>query len=656
MKIGLQEWFRPGEHERVERVLADLATLGVSELRTGISWAEWHSGKGQEWYRWLLPRLARDVQVLPYFVGTPPELGERPWRSSPPRDPKLYADFLDVFITELGAHFEWVELWNEPNNLSTWDFRLDPQWRKFSQMVGGAAYWCRQRGKKTVLAGTNPTDPNWLRVMADGGVLAYIDAVGVHAFPGTFEMQWEDWRGHVESVRQVTSERAPHAEVWITETGYSTWRFDERNQLGAFLRALDSGVERLYWCSVDDLPQQGSAESYRADERHYHLGLRRADGTAKLLMRLWQNGGVEEVRTSRWMTEQRPRARRKHVLVTGGAGFIGTNLADRLLSAGTPVTVLDNLSRPGVEQNLKWLRAKHDGLLRVEIADTRDSTALSAAVRDASAVFQLAAQVAVTTSLVTPIDDFRVNAEGTVKLLEAIRAQPEPPMLLFTSTNKVYGALPGVTLRESGGRYEPTATALRREGVAETQPLDFHSPYGCSKGAADQYVIDYARSYGLPAVVFRMSCIYGTHQHGTEDQGWVAHFLRQAMAGKPIRIYGDGKQVRDVLFVDDLVDAMLLARSRIGELAGQAFNIGGGPDRTVSLLELLDHMEALLGRRPEVESGDWRTGDQRWYVSDIRRFGSATGWRPQVGVQDGVRRLYEWLRTAAGAASKARVA
>jgi CDP-paratose 2-epimerase len=343
------------------------------------------------------------------------------------------------------------------------------------------------------------------------------------------------------------------------------------------------------------------------------------------------------------------------VVITGGAGFIGSNLADRLLTQGYRVIVLDNLSRRGVEENLHWLQSQHGDRLQVEQADIRDRGAVRRAVADAHVVFHFAAQVAVTSSMTDPRFDFDVNVGGTLNVLEAVRAQPLPPPLIYTSTNKVYGALPDVSLIEYEGRYEPLDLVLRGRGVGESRPLDFHSPYGCSKGAADQYVLDYARSFGLATVVFRMSCIYGEHQFGTEDQGWVAHFLLQALAGRPITLYGDGKQVRDVLFASDLVDALLTAWAHADRLRGKAFNIGGGPQNTTSLFELIQLITALHGVRPTLEHGGWRTGDQRYYVSDIRAFKAATGWSPQVGVQAGVTRLYRWLaenRRATAAAIK----
>ncbi len=341
-----------------------------------------------------------------------------------------------------------------------------------------------------------------------------------------------------------------------------------------------------------------------------------------------------------------PRAGKEYHLITGGAGFIGTNLASRLLADGERVMVYDNLSRPGVEHNLHWLVETYGDRVRVKIGDVRDRGSLFPAVRRALRVYHFAAQVAVTSSLEDPYGDFDVNARGTLNVLEAVRAAPHPPGLLFTSTNKVYGGLDDIPMRNGGRRYEPQDPELRRAGVAENRPLDFHSPYGCSKGAADQYVHDFARVYGLPTVVFRMSCIYGPHQYGTEDQGWVAHFLIRALRGEPITLYGDGLQVRDVLFVEDLVEALLLAQRRVSSLAGETFNMGGGPAHTISLLEFLEIIENITRRRPKITFSGWRTGDQKYYVSDTGKFRSATGWFPRVSVLNGVERLLDWLSGA----------
>lgn len=336
-------------------------------------------------------------------------------------------------------------------------------------------------------------------------------------------------------------------------------------------------------------------------------------------------------------------SRQRPVLITGGAGFIGTNVAHRLLAAGHEVLIFDNLSRPGVEQNLQRLCMHHGKRVRVCVADIRKASAIRKAVQQASQVFHFAAQVAVTTSVRDPQEDFEINALGTLHLLEALRQLTQPPPLVFTSTNKVYGNLQDGTLCKQGTRYVPTDRALRLMGINEECPLAFHSPYGCSKGAADQYVLDYARIYGLPAVVFRMSCIYGPHQCGTEDQGWVAHFLMRALTRTPITLYGNGLQVRDILFVDDLVNALLLAQTHMSALAGQVFNIGGGTANTTSLLELLALIAEIHGQKPVIRFAAWRPGDQKYYASDIQRFSTATGCIPQVRVRQGVAALYTWL-------------
>ncbi len=334
------------------------------------------------------------------------------------------------------------------------------------------------------------------------------------------------------------------------------------------------------------------------------------------------------------------RAAKTLTLVTGGAGFIGTNLCERLLAEGGHVVIFDNLSRAGVEHNLRWLRNRHGPELRVEIGDVRDAAAVARAIRGVDRVYHFAAQVAVTTSLVDPVQDFEINARGTLNVLEALRARPDRVPLVFTSTNKVYGQLADVSLESTSSRYRPADGSA---GFDEKRRLSFHSPYGCSKGAADQYVIDYTHTYAIPATVLRMSCIYGPHQFGNEDQGWVAHFILRALRGEPITIYGDGRQVRDILFVDDLVEALLLAGEPQPDLRGQAFNLGGGPANTISLLELIEVLGRMRGAPLPVQYAEWRAADQRYYVSEPSLFSSLTGWQPRVGVEAGVRTLWHWL-------------
>ena len=342
------------------------------------------------------------------------------------------------------------------------------------------------------------------------------------------------------------------------------------------------------------------------------------------------------------------------VLVTGGAGFIGCNIADRLLAEGRRVRVYDALARPGVEANLDWLRARYGDRVEAVTADVRDTARLQAAAQGVAAVFHMAAQVAVTTSLVDPVADFDVNVRSTVALLEALRAQGAETPLIFASTNKVYGDLADVEFVREGERYVPADAQMDAHGVSEARPLDFHTPYGCSKGAADQYVLDYARSFGVPTVVMRMSCVYGPRQMGTEDQGWVAHFLIRALEGQPITLYGDGRQVRDILQVGDVVDAYMAAWRSIDAVSGRAFNLGGGPDNAVSLRELLDYIGELVGRPVQVDYADWRQGDQRYFVADMRAATEALGLKPRTGWREGVAGLADWLAEHRGLRRNAR--
>ena len=331
------------------------------------------------------------------------------------------------------------------------------------------------------------------------------------------------------------------------------------------------------------------------------------------------------------------------VLITGGAGFIGANLAHQLAVCGHRVRLLDNLSRAGVHRNLAWLRDQHGDQIQPCIADIGDRAAVRSAVTGVAAVFHFAAQAAATTSLADPVDDFRINTGGTLELLEAIRVLRDPPPLLFTSTNKVYGGLQDLAMRVESSRWLPADDRTLARGIDERRALEFRTPHGCSKGAAEQYVLGYAHSYRIPAAVFRISCVYGPRQLGTEDQGWIAHFLSRAIRGEPITIYGDGMQVRDVLYVDDLIDALFRAWNQIRAVRGRAFNIGGGPRNTLSLWELIDMIEQLRGERPELRFEPWREGDQRYYVSDTQAFSAATGWQPRVGPQPGVEALHSWL-------------
>lgn len=332
--------------------------------------------------------------------------------------------------------------------------------------------------------------------------------------------------------------------------------------------------------------------------------------------------------------------RAKKVLITGGAGFVGCNATRYFGNRNWNVTVADNLSRQGTDQNLDWLRDGSD--FQFELVDVRNRAAVDDLVKQGrfDAVIHLAAQVAVTTSVVDPRTDFMVNALGTFNILDAVRQFSPEAVVILASTNKVYGKITSAETRLDGPRY---AYADRPFGIDELEPLDFLSPYGCSKGAADQYTLDFARIYNIPATSFRQSCIYGTRQFGVEDQGWVAWFAIASLLERDITIYGDGKQIRDVLHVDDLLRAYEAAILAPDKIAGQAFNVGGGPNRIMSLLDLIAMLERRLGKKIPLKWADWRPGDQRAYVSDIRKLETTLDWKPEIETEAGVGQLIEWV-------------
>ena len=333
----------------------------------------------------------------------------------------------------------------------------------------------------------------------------------------------------------------------------------------------------------------------------------------------------------------------QNFLITGGAGFIGSNYVSRLLQRGKKVTIYDNLSRRGARINLEWLQSTYGkDAFELITGDVRDAETILRAASHADVIVHLAAQVAVTTSVTEPREDFEINALGTFNVLEAARASGRNPVVLYTSTNKVYGGMEDVKVIEEETRYRYQDFPL---GISESQPLDFHSPYGCSKGCGDQYVRDYQRIYGLPTVVFRQSAIYGPRQFGIEDQGWLAWFAIAALTGKPITIYGDGKQVRDALFVDDLLDGYDAALERIDVVKGQVFNVGGGPDKVISVwTEFGPMLEQMIGHPILVTWSDWRPGDQRIYVSDIRKARQVLDWEPKVNLAEGLKHMFEWVK------------
>jgi CDP-paratose 2-epimerase len=333
----------------------------------------------------------------------------------------------------------------------------------------------------------------------------------------------------------------------------------------------------------------------------------------------------------------------RNYLVTGGAGFIGSNYVHRLLGRGESVLIFDNLSRRGAQANLAWLRQEFGGsAVRLQKGDVRDAAAVQAVAEDADVIVHLAGQVAVTTSVTNPREDFEANALGTFNVLEAARLSKRDPVFIYASTNKVYGEMEEVPIIEQATRWRYADLEF---GCSESQPLDFHSPYGCSKGTGDQYVRDYARIYGLRSVVFRQSCIYGPRQFGVEDQGWLAWMIIAAVTGRPITIYGDGKQVRDVLHVDDLLNAYDLAVERIDRAKGCVYNIGGGTENVLAVwAEFGPLLEKLLGRPIPVERADWRPGDQRVFYADFRNAERQLGWRPEISYEEGIARLLDWVQ------------
>ncbi|HEX8576443.1 MAG TPA: hypothetical protein VF677_09130, partial [Flavobacterium sp.] len=247
-KIGIVEWFRPGQYEEVKQAIKDFKKLNIQHIRTGVSWAEWHVEGNPEWYDWLFPELAKhDLEILPCFLYTPPSFGEAPRVSAPPVNLKAYADFIDVMITRYGAYFDWVELWNEPNNIVEYDFTMDYSWNKFAEMIGNAAYWAQHRGKKTLLGGMSPIDPNWLQMMAEKGALLCIDAIGVHGFPEVFDQQWTSWESNLSAIREVLRNNNLDKEIWISEAGFSTWQGDEVKQWEEFKKVINTDADRIYW-------------------------------------------------------------------------------------------------------------------------------------------------------------------------------------------------------------------------------------------------------------------------------------------------------------------------------------------------------------------------------------------------------------------------
>ena len=466
--FGFVEWFRPGEHDRVLQAIAGMRAIGASSIRTHLSWATYHTPEGRAWYDWLIPTISRDLDLLLCVHYTPPSLSRTGRSSGPPRRLKDFPDFLDHVLTRYGSHFEHIELWNEPNNLLDWDWREDPDWLQFCEMIGAAAWWTRHRGWKPVLGGLCPFDPNLLHLFGERGLLGTVEAVGFHAFPGTWDSEAGGWQGygnHLATMRSILDKYNPPAKIWITEAGYSTWRHDDAAQVDAFSQAHAAAADRLYWYCWQDIPRSVPVqEGLYFDPRHYHLGVVDSAGRPKMLHRRLASNNLEAPSRATALATPKIVRQTKPLLILGGAGFVGSNLADAAMSSGEDVIVFDNLSRPGVERNLNWLAARHGNRLHPIMGDLRDTIAVETAVAEAGSVVHLAAQVAVTSSLSDPLDDFNVNAAGTVTVLESIRRlAPETP-LVFASTNKVYGALTDLRMQQMPDRYIPMDKTVRDRG------------------------------------------------------------------------------------------------------------------------------------------------------------------------------------------------
>ncbi len=615
-RIGFTQGFALGDNETVTAALQRLQTLGVRHLRLPIPESLSETQAGRLWIDRLLARLGSQLEVMPYLVAGRTD---------------TVPDWVRHVFTQFHSAVEAVEICASGPGL---------------QALGEAA---RAAGCRPVLSRPTEGATAWLNEAGSTGALAAYDAVGLHHSAKTTGNQ-AAWSAALAEIGQVAHRFNPELAIWVTQTGYAAWRHDAARQAQSFVEAAAVPADRVFWSTLFDQPDTASS-----DPGHAHCGVFDQTGQPKLLGRLLEGGMAEVERVL--ATERRLKlpaiTATRPVLVTGGAGFIGANLADRLAAEGHHVHIYDALARAGVERNLHWLARRHPSRVSFALGDLRDEAALTEAGTRAEAVFHLAGQVAVTTSMVQPMADFAVNARGTLALLEALRLHNPAAPLVFASTNKVYGDLADIDLVREGESYLPSRADVRANGVSEQRPLCFHTPYGCSKGTADQYVLDYAHSFGLRTAVLRMSCIYGERQLGTEDQGWVAHFLLKAIASKGLTIYGDGRQVRDVLHVGDAVAAYLSAWSRIDAIAGRAYNLGGGPANAISLLQLVAHIEDLLGRRVDVSFSDWRPGDQRYFVADTEAARRDLALAPALGWRAGIARLAEHFGAVAPEAAEA---
>lgn len=665
--FGFAESFRFGDHERVERVVAGVRQAGCRQLKVSVSPLDYFRTGGVEWLEWLFARVASELELLPCLRYTSDI--QRPRTSPEPlRRARAYAEFVDSVLTRHGKHFGYVELCSPPPMSPS--ERPEDSWLLSAEIL--TATLEAARGGWNIVLGTpvpatvaprngageeapssaQELDFYWVHALGQRGLLDEVFALSLQGQQhqgGSIRAAAERWVAQCLALREVLSLYGARASLWLTECGYSTGGRDEARQAELFARFLQIAAERHYWDAWEDRPPTS-----RPLDPGHRRGIVHADGRPKLLARLLtQDATTGATCLESWSAPSRPIAGPQDapVVVIGGAGFIGCNLAKSFLEDDVPVVVIDNLSRPGVERNLSWLCQEFGDRVRPLLTDIREEERLGEVLGQARAVLHMAAQVTVTSSLDDPLEDFEINAYGTLRVLEALRAAKRRIPLVFASTNKVYGHLGDLALELTSAGYHPADTELRRWGIGEDRSLEFCTPYGCSKGVADQYVLDYARSFGLAAAVLRMSCIYGPRQFGTEDQGWVAHFALQALRGQPVTLYGDGWQVRDVLHVSDAVRAYRAVLDSMDRVGGQAFNLGGGPDNAVCLQHVLAELAHLAGHDVGVLRGEPRTGDQLYFVADNRKLERAVGWAPRMGWRDGIRDLWTWLGSAHPGAS-----
>lgn len=629
--VGLTVRLAKDARDHAERLSSFLEGSSIRHVRLEIEPGELAEPGGEAWTRWLLGRLSEKAEVMPSFAAL---------RQAGSVDTTPLAGAIEIALAWPDLRFEHVELALTPDRPGSTEAE--------DRLLGELAGRLVNAGKKPVLA-VGSGQCRRLEVLAGSGGLAGFAAVAlrgdVHrglAPPGELSPV-------LPAFQEVLAGLGEPVELWVGETGSPTSPAATGRQLAAFAQALALPVARVYWHGFGDpkCPTTGDNGAPAAS-----FGLLDADGHPDLLARLLQMGGPAAALENAQRTRARAHGGQvRPMVVTGGAGFIGSGIADRLAGDGQTVLLLDNLEGRGAARNVEWLKERHGKKIVLVAGDVRDRELVRETISHAGAVLHLAGQVAVTRSLKDPQSDFETNAQGTLNVLEALRALHSPPSLLFASSAKVYGQLvTSQQLRRRQDRYVPEPERLAG-GCDETTPLDLRSPYGCSKGTADQYVLDYARTFELRAAVLRMGSVYGPRQHGDEDHGWVTHLLRSGLAGRQITIYGDGCQVRDLLFIDDCVEAWLRALAKVGKLSGRAFNLGGGPCRAVSLLDVLMMMGRVAGVHPKVRHAPWRTGDQLWYVSCTRAFEQATGWQATVEVEAGLRRLLAWLQGAAAPAS-----